>query len=79
MSLSARTYLICGVIFLIAVLQIWATDSTISIWRYAAAGLILGLLYEWLLSRSGGLTVRLANTPTLRLGRTETIDLVFTN
>lgn len=79
MSLSAKTYLICGAIFLIAIFQIWAAESTISIWRYAAAALMLGLFYEWLSSRGSSLSARLSDTTALRLGRTESIHVVFSN
>ncbi len=79
MNLSARTYLLCGVIVVIAVIQIWTAGSTISIWRYAAAALLLGLFYEWLSCRGARLSATLPDASALRLGRTESIRVALEN
>lgn len=51
MSLSARSYFLAALIALIGIAGQWSADGLADLWRYPAAALVLGLLYEALRMR----------------------------
>ena len=46
MSLSLRSYIIAALVALLGISGQWAGGDIAGLWRYPAAALVLGLLYE---------------------------------
>lgn len=77
MKLSARSIGLLALICLAGIAQQWGAADAVVWWRYCAAALVLGLLYEWRLTRAMHTGIQLQSSGNdqsqLRLGRAETL------
>lgn len=78
MQPTATGYGILAALCLLAIVEQWTSDTP-GLWRYAAAALVLALLYEWIRTRQASLRARHAGRVVLRLGRPHTLLLEFDN
>ncbi len=78
MNLSALTYVALALIVILGVVETWS-GSAVGWWRYAAALLVLGVVYEWALARLATVDARLVGNGVLALGRRTVLELELYN